>query len=331
MPVPIRLTEEGASGLWIVGMRRAEIRPTALPPLGRDDAVIRTLYSGVSRGTERLVFEGRVPPSEYGRMSGPMQEGSFPFPVKYGYCAVGIVETGPSDWQGRTVFALHPHQDRFVTPTTLVTRVPDHIPAKRATLAANMETALNALWDGKVGPADRIVIVGAGCVGLLVANLAARMPGARVTLVDIDPERRAIAEAMGARFATPDDAPRNADVVFHTSATPEGLACAVAAAGEEATIVEMSWYGEGTVGAPLGGAFHSGRLKIVSSQVGLVAPSRRSRWCADRRRDAAMALLDDARLDLLVKDEIAFAELPARLPDILAPDARGLAPVIRYD
>lgn len=327
----MRITEEGASGLWFVGPQKAEIRPTALPQAGREDAVVRTLYSGVSRGTERLVFEGRVPASEYERMSSPMQEGSFPFPVKYGYCAVGLVESGPADWQGARVFALHPHQDRFVAPVTMLTRVPDHIPAPRATLTANMETALNALWDAECGPADRIVVIGAGGVGLLVAHLAGRLPGADVTLVDIDPAREAIARRLGIAFTTPEAAPANADVVFHTSASQEGLATAMRCAGDEATIVEMSWYGEGMVGAPLGGAFHAGRLRIVSSQVGLVAPSRRTRWCFARRRDAAMALLDDPRLDALVGDEVDFFDLPALLPDILSGSARGLPPVVRYE
>lgn len=330
MPVPVRLTEDVASGLWIIGQCQAEIRPTALPAIARDEALVRMSFSGVSRGTERLVFEGRVPPSEYTRMNGPMQEGAFPFPVKYGYCAVGTVEAGPSEWIGADVFALHPHQDRFVAPVTMLTRIPDHIPHKRATLTANMETALNAMWDANVGPADRIVVVGAGCVGLLVAHLAARMPGADVTLVDVDETREEIARALGVAFAIPDEAPRGVDAVFHTSATTEGLSTALEVAGDEAIIVEMSWYGEGTVGAPLGGAFHAGRLRIVSSQVGLVAPSRRSRWCANRRRDAAMALLDDPRLDVLVGDEIDFADLPDAMPRILGPDARGLPPVIRY-
>ncbi len=331
MPVPMRITEEGASGLWFVGPQKAEIRPTALPQAGRDDVVVRTLYSGVSRGTERLVFEGRVPASEYDRMSSPMQEGTFPFPVKYGYCAVGLVEAGPAAWLGKRAFALHPHQDRFVAPVTMLTLVPDHIPSPRATLAANMETALNALWDAECGPSDRIVVIGAGGVGLLVAHLAGRLPGADVTLVDIDPGKSAIAEALGIAFALPDAAPDNADVVFHTSASQEGLATALRCAGDEATIVEMSWYGEGTVGAPLGGAFHAGRLRIISSQVGQVAPSRRTRWCTSRRRDAAMALLDDARLDVLVGEEVDFLDLPRRLPDILSGEARGLPPVIRYE
>lgn len=319
--------------LWYEGPGRAALRPADLAAPEADEARIATLWSALSRGTERLVFEGRVPAAEFGRMRAPLQEGQFPFPVKYGYCAVGRVEAGPDEWLGRTVFALHPHQDRFVAPVSLLAAVPDAVPARRASLAANMETALNALWDSGAGPGDRIAVVGAGVVGLLVSCLAARLPGAEVTVVDLLPERARIAESFGARFALPEqaaDAAADADVVFHTSAHPAGLATALTLGGLEATIVEMSWYGAGDVGAPLGEAFHSRRLKLVSSQVGQVSPSRRPRWTHGRRLARALDLLADDRLDALIDAEVAFADLPAALPRILSPRAGGLATVVRY-
>jgi threonine dehydrogenase-like Zn-dependent dehydrogenase len=263
-----------------------------------------------------------------------MQEGAFPFPVKYGYCAAGIVEEGPADLVGRTVFCLHPHQDLFQAPADRLAVVPDGVPPRRATLAANMETALNALWDGGAGPGDRIVVVGAGVVGLLVAALAARLPGAAVTVVDVEARRRPLAEALGARFAAPEAAPAEADVVFHASASAAGLNTAIGCAGLEGTIVEMSWYGDRPVEVGLGGAFHSRRLRLVSSQVGQVSPGRRPRWNYGRRLAAALGLLDQPALDLLVAEEVAFAAAPRELPRILGPslgpDAHGLAPVIRY-
>jgi threonine dehydrogenase-like Zn-dependent dehydrogenase len=284
----------------------------------------------LSRGTERLVFEGRVSLSESGRMRAPLQEGEFPFPVKYGYCAVGLVEEGPADLLGQTVFVLHPHQDRFVAPVAMLHRVPEAMPARRAILAANMETALNALWDSGAGPGDRILVVGAGVVGCLIAYLAARLPGTTVTLVDVNSSRREIANRLGAAFGRPLDAPGNADVVFHASATPAGLACALACAGDEASVVELSWYGDRMVEVPLGLDFHSRRLKLISSQVGQVAASRRPRWDMRRRMAKALDLLADASLDALTTDEVAFADLPAALPRLLAPDAPGLATAIRY-
>jgi threonine dehydrogenase-like Zn-dependent dehydrogenase len=325
-----------ARAVWYTAPGKVELRTcqVSAPPPGH--ALVRTLFTGISRGTERLILSGSVGESEWRRMQAPMQEGTLPFPVKYGYCAVGRVEAGPDDLIGRTVFCLHPHQDWFTAPIAMLRVVPDAIPARRATLAANMETALNALWDSGAAPADRIAVVGAGIVGLLVAYLAARLPGADVTVVDVAPERCAIVEALGAKFAT--GAPRGAeptsslgaDVVFHTSITAAGLATAIALAGFEATIVELSWYGEKPVAVTLGGPFHSQRLKLVSSQVGQISAGRRPRWDYARRLAAALKLLDDPLLDRLVAEEIAFADAPQELPRILGPGATGLAPVIRY-
>jgi threonine dehydrogenase-like Zn-dependent dehydrogenase len=296
--------------------------------------VVRTLWSGLSRGTERLVFRGGVPASEYERMRAPMQAGDFPFPVKYGYCAVGLVEEGPPEWIGLNVFALHPHQTLFAAPMRQLAEAPPRIPARRVTLAANMETALNALWDSGAGPGDKIVIVGGGLIGLLIAYLAARLPGADVIVVDIESSRAPIAEAFGARFTPVGEASGagigEADVVFHASATAAGLATALQLGGLEATIVELSWYGDQFVSAPLGQAFHSRRLKLISSQVGQVSATRRARWTHSRRIAKAIELLDDTRLDLLITHEVAFEDLPQALPDLLAPGASGLATVVRY-
>jgi NADPH:quinone reductase-like Zn-dependent oxidoreductase len=323
-----------ARALWYIGRGVAELRTAQLPPLASGEARVRTLFSGISRGTERLVCQGSVGRSDWERMRCPMQEGDFPFPVKYGYCAVGVVEDGPADLRGRHVFSLHPHQDLFQVPADRLAAIPDEVPARRATLAANMETALNALWDSGAGPGDRIVVVGAGVVGLLTAFLAARLPGADVTVVDVDAGRRPLADALGAAFVAPEAAPGDADVVFHASASAAGLNTAIACAGLEGTVVEMSWYGDRAVEVGLGGAFHSRRLKLVSSQVGQVSPSRRPRWDYGRRMAAGLRLLDRRPLDLLVAEEIAFEDAPRELPRILAPlesgGAHGLAPVIRY-
>lgn len=319
-----------ATALWYAAPGECVLNAVDLAIPAPGDCVVRTLWSGISRGTERLVFEGRVPPSEHDRMRAPFQQGAFPFPVKYGYCAVGIVEQGPAALLGRTVFCLHPHQDAFVVPADRLAAVPDDVPARRAVLAANMETALNAHWDGASGPGDRIVVVGGGVLGLLTAWLAARIPGTHVTLVDIDPGRAVLAEALGFAFALPQDYPVEADLVFHASATAPGLATAIAAAGLEARIVEMSWYGEGEVAVALGGGFHSRRLQLISSQVGQVSPLRRPRWDYARRTQAALALLSDDRLDALITDEIAFAAAPRRLPRLFAAEAGGITAVLRY-
>jgi threonine dehydrogenase-like Zn-dependent dehydrogenase len=318
-----------ARALWYVAPGIVELRSENLPERGHDEVLVRTEFSGVSRGTERLVMSGSVGPSEWERMRAPLQAGAFPFPVKYGYCATGRVEDGAPDLVGRRVFVLHPHQDLFLAPQAMAVPVPDDVPAPRATLAANMETALNALWDSGAAPADRIAVVGGGIVGLLVGYLAARLPGAEVTLIDVADERRPLAERLGIRFAKPPEAPEDCDVVFHTSVTHQGLATAIGCAGLEATVVELSWYGDGTTPTPLGGAFHSRRVKLVSSQVGQVSPGHRPRWTYRRRIEAALRLLADPALDALLTEEVAFDTAPEHLPALLK-DARKLAPVIRY-
>ena len=319
-----------ARSLWYAKKGVAELRSARLNPPAPGEACVRTHFSGISRGTERLVFEGRIGQSEWECMRCPMQEGAFPFPVKYGYCATGVVELGPAELMGRQVFCLHPHQDFFTAPVAALAPIPDGVSLRTATLAANMETALNAVWDSGAGAGDRIVVVGAGIVGLLVASLAARLPGAVVTAVDTDESRRPVVEALGAGFARPEHAPADADVVFHASATAAGLNTAITSAGVEATIVEMSWYGSKPVQVDLGGAFHSRRLKLISSQVGMVSPGRRVRWNYRRRLEAALRLLAEPALDTLVTEEIDFEDAPKRLPQIFAPGAHGLAPVIRY-
>lgn len=294
------------------------------------DAVVRALWSGISRGTERLVFEGRVPESEHERMRAPFQRGDFPFPVIYGYCMVGEVEDGPRDLLGKAVFALHPHQSRFVLPADALTVLPGDLPPRRATLAANMETALNALWDGGVGPGDRVAVVGGGVLGGLVAGLCGAMPGVETVLIDRNAARRTLADDMNVIFRPPADAPSDCDIVFHTSSSASGLETAIRCAGFEGAVVEMSWHGEGRVPVPLGGAFHSRRLRLLSSQVGHVSPARRARWSHARRLAKALDLLRDGRFDALLTGEVAFAELPGALPALLAPDAPGLGTVVRY-
>lgn len=319
-----------AKALWYVAPGKAELRAAPVDAPTPGFAQVRTLFSGISRGTERLVLAGKVGESEWQRMRAPLQEGNFPFPVKYGYCAVGIVAAGPETLRGKTVFCLHPHQDHFNVAVDRLTVVADAIPPRRATLAANMETALNALWDSGAGPADRIAVVGGGIVGLLVAHLAARLPGAIVTLIDVDASRATLAMHLGANYASPADAPHDCDVVFHTSASAAGLNTAIRLAGDEATVVEMSWFGSEPAAVQLGGAFHSRRLKLVSSQVGRVSAGRRIRWDYARRLEAALKLLEDARLDALVTEAIPFAEAASRIADVLGPGASGIAPVIEY-
>lgn len=317
-----------ASALWYCGPGQAELREEAIAPPKADEIRVRALYGAISRGTEALVFKGRVPESEFDRMRAPFMAGRFPFPVKYGYATVGQVESGAS--RGKVVFALHPHQSLFNLPAGAAVEIPQALPPQRAVLAANMETALNAVWDAAPGPADRIAVVGAGVVGSLVAYLCGHLAGAEVTLVDINPARAELAAALGVGFAEPAKAKGECDLVVHASGAPAGLRTAIELAGEEAIVLEMSWYGNTPVPALLGGSFHSRRLRLISSQVGKVAPSHRARWTYTRRLTAAVALLADPRLDALLASAVKFPDLARKLPDILGERSTTLCQLIAY-
>ncbi len=303
-----------AKALWITGKEQVACRDVQLAPQS-GDLVLRSLFTGISRGTERLVFRGQVPEGEHDTMRAPFQEGAFTFPVKYGYSAVAQIATGPR--AGEVVFALFPHQDRFALPADAVVPVPADVPAARAILAANMETALNITWDAQISIGDRVVVIGCGVVGALVGYLAANIAGTEVTLVDVDPEKRALAEAFGCAFAAPGDLTEDADVVIHASANAKGLATAIGIAGVEATVIEASWYGAGHVDVPLGGRFHQRRLQLISSQVGRVPARQAARWTYKRRLTKALALLTDPRLDVLISGETNFDVLADAYRDIL--------------
>lgn len=322
---------KGYRACWVEAPGRAAIRDGVLDGPAAGDVQVRALHGAVSRGTETLVFRGEVPASEYARMRAPFQDGAFPGPVKYGYANVGVVEDGPSDWLGRHVFCLYPHQTRYCVPVAAVHALPPGLPPARAVLAANMETAVNALWDAAPRLGDRIAVVGGGVVGLLVAWLAARVPGCTVELVDVRSERAAVAARLGLGFALPPAARPDADLVLHASGQPRGLATALGLAGFEATVLELSWYGRRAVSLPLGEAFHAQRLRLQSSQVGHVAAAQRARWSPARRMGLALQLLQDPVLDALLTDSAPFDALPAVLQRLSegAPDT--LCQRIDYD
>lgn len=310
-----------AQACWVVSPGVAELRTETLPPLPEGAVRVRTLHTAVSRGTEGLVFRGEVPASEAQRMRAPFQAGEFPGPVKYGYVNVGVVQAGPPELLGRTVFCLHPHQTVFQVPASAVVPVPEEVPAARAVLAANLETAINAMWDARPSPGNRFAVVGGGTLGLLVAWLAARLPDGQVEVVDTNPARARVAAALGARFALPDAAQPGADLVVHTSAQAAGLATALRLAAFEATVLELSWYGSRAVSVPLGEAFHSQRLTLKSSQVGHVATPQRGRWSHRQRLELALSMLTDPVLDQLITHTAPFAELPQVLAQLAGPHA----------
>lgn len=316
---------------WVVGPRVGEVRAAEVPEPGPGQVRVRALCSGVSRGTESIVFAGRVPPAVAPLMRAPFQEGEFGGPVKYGYLSVGVVEAGAPELVGRTVFCLHPHQSAYVVPVGDVHPVPDGVPAHRAVLAGTVETAVNALWDARPCVGDRVAVVGGGMVGLCVARLLVRHPEVEVTVVEPDPGRRHVAEQLGARAAAPSAAPGDLDLVVHTSATAAGLALSLDALATDGTVVDLSWYGDQPVTVPLGGAFHVRRLTLRASQVGTVSPNRSARRTLTDRLRLALRLLEDPAYDLLLGGPSGLEELPGLMPRIASGEIGSLCHVITYE
>jgi threonine dehydrogenase-like Zn-dependent dehydrogenase len=319
-----------ARAFWLRSPGHGELRDVALAEPGEGEVLVRALYSGVSRGTETLVFRGGVPESQHDVMRAPFQEGDFPGPVKYGYLSVGVVEQGPEELVGRTVFCLYPHQTRYVVPVSAVTVVPERVPPARAVLAGTVETAVNALWDAAPLLGDRIAVIGGGMVGCSVAALLARFPGVRLQLVDADPARAKTAEALGVDFAAPGEALGDCDLVVHASATEQGLTRALELLASEGTVLDLSWYGDRRIALPLGEAFHSRRLTVRSSQVGTVSPAARAGRTYADRLTLALDLLADPALDALITGESAFEELPEVLPRLASGELPALCHRVRY-
>ena len=329
-PVPGQRSQSlHARALWFPSAGQSALQSEEIAPPAAGEVLVETLFSGISRGTEALVFNGKVPESEAERMRGPGMAGSFSFPVKYGYSTVGRVQAGPDVLVGKLVFSLHPHQDRFVLPGSMVTPLPEDVPPERAVLAANMETALNIVWDAGILPGDRVAIFGAGVVGSLVAHISSRILGTDVLLIDRDPSRSALAAALGIPFAPLPALSGEFDVLVNASGSPDALNSAIAHAGQEARIVEASWHGDRSASLMLGGAFHARRLSIISSQVGAVPPQRRARWNFARRMTKALELLRHDRLDALISGETEFSALAEAYPAILS-DPQTLCHRIRY-
>jgi threonine dehydrogenase-like Zn-dependent dehydrogenase len=324
------MATERWTAYWTMAPRHGVLRTEPARTPSADEALVRTIRSGISRGTEMLVHAGQVPPEIADSMRAPFQVGSWPGPVKYGYLSVGVVEIGPARLQGRRVFCLHPHQDRYVVPASALTPVPDAVPSDRAVLAGTVETGINALWDAGPRIGDRVAVVGAGMIGGILAALLRTVPLDRLQLVDVNPSRSSLADALNVELVHPDNASGDNDLVFHCSASESGLARSLQLLGAEAELIEVSWYGMSQPRVPLGAAFHSRRLRIRASQVGVVAAARRARRTTSDRLALAMRLLEDPVFDAFITGHAPFGALPETMESIFNDGAKTLCQVIDY-
>src|SRR5450631_772730 len=322
---------ENARAFWVLKPGRGEMRSEKLAAPGAGDLLVHAQYSAVSRGTEALVFQGRVPPSEYQRMRCTWQAGEFPGPVKYGYSSVGKVQAGSAALLGHSVFCLFPHQSAYVVPERAVLAIPLGVPPERAVLAANVETALNSTGDAEPRLGDRISVVGGGVLGCLCAYLLSRVPGTEVELVDVRAERERTAQALGVGFSLPAHAGRERDLVVHASGSESGLRTALELAASDCTVLELSWFGDSEVRLPLGAAFHQRRLSLRASQVGTVSPRARARFDHRARLALALELCKDPLLDVLIDGESAFDDLPETMLGLASPAGGALCHRLRYE
>ena len=318
-----------ARAFWLAAGGRGLIRAEALPDPPADWCVVKTRFSAVSPGTERLVALGRVPVSLREEMRCPYMGGHFPFPVKYGYSLVGEVVSGPADLRGRAVHVLHPHQDICVVRREDVRPLPAGLPAERATLASNLETAVTAVWDSGAVLGERALVVGFGIVGSLIARLLSLSPGIDLEIVEPRRDRRMLAERMGFK-AFPEPGPGAFDLAFDAGGTPAGLQAAIDRVGVEGRVVAVSWFGARPVPLVLGGSFHSRRKRIVASQVSRIPGFLAPRWDVRRRTELVFRLLDRPEFDLHLSPPIPFSGLPELFRALRRRSPAGLGPLIAY-
>ncbi|HSQ79372.1 MAG TPA: zinc-binding alcohol dehydrogenase [Candidatus Bathyarchaeia archaeon] len=318
-----------ARAFWLTRKGRGALKAETLDYPGGDWCVVRAMFSAVSPGTERLVAMDRVPAALRQEMRCPYMGGRFPFPVKYGYSLVGEVVQGPAELRGRVVHVLHPHQDFCVVRAKDVRPLPAGVPPARATLASNLETAITAAWDAEVMIGERILVVGFGVVGSLVARVLALGPAFEVTVAETRPDRRRLAESLGFRVAE-GRGEGHFDLAFDTSGAAAGLRSAVESVGLEGRVVAVSWFGTAPVPLDLGGTFHSRRKRIIGSQVSRLPGGLGPRWDTARRTELVFRLLERPEFDLHVGPAVSFTELPKTYGSLVGRRPQGLSPLIIY-
>ncbi|MCB0704669.1 MAG: zinc-binding alcohol dehydrogenase [Saprospiraceae bacterium] len=289
---------------------------------------LRASHSLISNGTEKTVSTGKVPDAAYDTMRVPYMSGRFEFPVKYGYSLVGVLEEPTHPRHGQRVHLLHPHQSLCPVDPSDCFRIPDNVPSDRATLASNMETALNAIWDSKISAGDRVLLVGAGLIGLLLARLIQGIPGVDLRIAEPNPIRAAQVQILG--FSLSANADADFDLAFHCSGTAAGLQLAIDKIGSEGKVIELSWFGDNAVNLKLGSSFHFQRKQLISSQVSSIPADHQSRWDFQRRKETVFKLLADTWYDQLLTPLI-MANVNAHFDQLRNGKPVPVAPVIWFN
>ncbi len=321
-----------AHALWHVDPAHSVLRQQTLGKLTPGECLVKTRFSMVSLGTERLVCKGGMSPEAYGPMTVPYMQGAFSFPLTYGYSLTGEVIDGPQEWLGERVHAMHPHQDLCVIHSHDLTVVPGNVPLDRAVLASNLETAVNGVWDGQPIMGQRVLVIGYGLIGALIAHLVKPIPGIELHIHDIRGSRKELAIANGHHvWDAAESQPGDYDLIFHTSASSAGLQFAIDHTREEGRVIEMSWYGNQTVNLDLGASFHYGRNRIISSQVSRIASPALPHFDHHRRKSLIFQLLADDAYHKFLGEGIVFDQSPSFFSDLRKNSFPGMNAYFKYD
>ncbi len=320
-----------ARALWHNSPFDSTLRREVLADSKDGELLLRSMFSLVSQGTERLVACGAVPESLYGSMRVPYMGGNFSFPVKYGYALVGEVLNQGHPWQGRAVFVMHPHQDYCVVAQRDCFCLPANVSPRSAVLAANLETAVTALWDARPLLGERVLVVGFGLLGALTALLLKRFPGLDLWISEPNSYRKDLAKKMGFHLWEGQHV-GEFDLCVHSSATEDGLQMALDVLGREGRVLELSWYGNKRSALSLGEAFHHKRLRIISSQVAHLPSDMQARWGYARRKELVFKLLHSSDWRLLPDAELGLEDLPSFFKALRKGESQypALAVVVKY-
>jgi NADPH:quinone reductase-like Zn-dependent oxidoreductase len=296
-----------AKELWFNSPGKVGFKLVNVDDPKNDEVLVKAVCSLISSGTERLVSGGNIPAKIYDQMKVPYMQGDFSFPFTYGYSLVGEIFKGKKSLPGKYVHLLHPHKEIALVKMNDVYILPEGFNLQTATLASNMETAVNAVWDSGVSIGDKVIIVGFGIIGALIAGVLKSMKHIHISIHESNPERASIARKLG--FEVPGEIQNNYfDIAFNTSASEHGLQVCIDSVGFEGKVTELSWYGEGKVNINLGGDFHSMRKVIIASQVSSIPAQMTGRWDFSRRKKLVFEILKDDYYSLLPMLDLPFLQ-----------------------
>lgn len=303
------------------------LTPHKLPVPSEGQLIIKSRYSMISTGTEKVITTQVLDPDLALKMAIPYQKGAMTNTFTYGYSLVGEV-ISEGEFQGEKVHVMHPHQDFAVVYTNDVRVLPRDIDPKLATLISNMETAVNAVWDAQVELGDRVLIQGYGTIGALVASILQKYPGLDLHVHDIDPQKAELIASHG--LSVYDMEEEEFDLVFNTTGSEIALEEAFKFARLEGTIIELSWYGAKRVSLELGESFHYGRKRLICSQVSHIPNRKQPNWNYENRKDLVIRLLQELDPTYLLGHEINFQDAPEFYHKLRSGDVKELSTIINY-